>query len=354
MALQITKLLLPASKYALKCPNFLDPIGVTIHETGNIASAMAEISFMIGNSSSTSYHVAIDDIRAVQGLPFYLNGWHSGDGSKGRGNRKTIGIEHCYNWNGKETTKNDPKYNPLYQKALLNGIEFVAHLFIDYPQWGLPKDGTNMWRHFDHSGKNCPQRMIEENYWKTYVALVKARYLELKNGDAEIGTIKEDAAIKPVATKTIDQLAKEVLSGKYGFGDDRKKALGLNYAAVQKRVNELLNVKKPVVKPIVKPTIKPVVKPIVINKLQFDLPKGVYSYTKRKPLMKGKDVLIIQRALISIYYYPDKGADKQGADGLFGPKTANAVKRFQSFYGLVVDGVFGDNTRNKLNELVNR
>ena len=44
-------------------------------------------------------------------------------------------------------------------------------------------------------------------------------------------------------SKTIDELAKEVIDGKWGSGSARKKALtaaGYDYAAVQKRVNELL------------------------------------------------------------------------------------------------------------------
>lgn len=40
----------------------------------------------------------------------------------------------------------------------------------------------------------------------------------------------------------IDQLARDVIAGKYGNGDARKKALGSSYAAVQKRVNEMLGV----------------------------------------------------------------------------------------------------------------
>lgn len=43
------------------------------------------------------------------------------------------------------------------------------------------------------------------------------------------------------ATKSVDELAKEVLNGLWGNGDDRKKALGNRYEEVQKRVNELLN-----------------------------------------------------------------------------------------------------------------
>lgn len=44
--------------------------------------------------------------------------------------------------------------------------------------------------------------------------------------------------------KTVDELAKEVLQGKWGNGDDRKKRLteaGYNYSAVQSKVNELVN-----------------------------------------------------------------------------------------------------------------
>lgn len=44
--------------------------------------------------------------------------------------------------------------------------------------------------------------------------------------------------------KTIDELAKEVIAGKYGNGNARKKALGSKYNQVQARVNQLLNTKK--------------------------------------------------------------------------------------------------------------
>lgn len=50
---------------------------------------------------------------------------------------------------------------------------------------------------------------------------------------------------KPIQTaqpaeKTIDELAKEVINGLWGAGEDRKKRLGDKYEAVQKRVNEIL------------------------------------------------------------------------------------------------------------------
>jgi len=63
---------------------------------------------------------------------------------------------------------------------------------------------------------------------------------------SEAVTVKPVIAVsvaKPVDTKSIDQLAKEVIDGKHGSGDARKKALGANFNAVQNRVNELLKVK---------------------------------------------------------------------------------------------------------------
>ena len=39
----------------------------------------------------------------------------------------------------------------------------------------------------------------------------------------------------------IDALARAVINGDYGNGEERKRRLGANYAAVQRRVNEMLS-----------------------------------------------------------------------------------------------------------------
>ncbi len=43
-----------------------------------------------------------------------------------------------------------------------------------------------------------------------------------------------------IANKSVDELAKEVIAGKYGNGDTRKNALGSKYSEVQAKVNEML------------------------------------------------------------------------------------------------------------------
>jgi LysM repeat protein len=55
------------------------------------------------------------------------------------------------------------------------------------------------------------------------------------------GSTQPTAPVQP--NKTVDELAREVLAGKWGNGDDRKNRItrtGYDYAAVQTKVNELL------------------------------------------------------------------------------------------------------------------
>jgi N-acetylmuramoyl-L-alanine amidase CwlA len=77
----------------------MTPRYITIHNTANDASARNEVSYMNSNNNKVSYHVAVDDKMAVQGIPFDRNAWHAGDGS-GNGNRASIGIEICYSKSG--------------------------------------------------------------------------------------------------------------------------------------------------------------------------------------------------------------------------------------------------------------
>jgi N-acetylmuramoyl-L-alanine amidase len=64
---------------------------------------------------------------------------------------------------------------------------------------------------------------------------------------------------------------------------------------------------------------------------------------------RGTAVKQLQNALAAVYFYPNKGAKNNGIDGIYGPKTANAVKRFQSTQaGIANDGIYGPATRAKL------
>ena len=67
--------------------------------------------------------------------------------------------------------------------------------------------------------------------------------IKAKGFDAFITTKSGQAVSATPAKKSIDEIAKEVIEGKWGNGDARKSSLekaGYNYDAVQKKVNELL------------------------------------------------------------------------------------------------------------------
>ena len=118
---KIIQNLVSSDKYSIKCPNDMIPEGITVHNTANDASARSEINYMKNNNYEISYHFAVDDIEAVQGLPLNRNGWHASDGN-GPGNRKTIAIEICYSLSG----------GPKFDKAEENAAELIAQLLQEY------------------------------------------------------------------------------------------------------------------------------------------------------------------------------------------------------------------------------
>ncbi|WJQ86083.1 N-acetylmuramoyl-L-alanine amidase [Streptococcus parasuis] len=168
--LKMVQMLVPVAKYDIKCPYAMVPEFLTIHNTGNDASALAEISYMIGNGDEVSYHWATDDVQAIQGIEHNRNGWHSGDGGNGTGNRKSIGIEICHSLT---------PGNPKYAKSEDNGAKLAAIILHQYG-WGIDR----IRKHQDWSGKYCPHRILDNRNWEGFKGKVQKYLDELKNGTA--------------------------------------------------------------------------------------------------------------------------------------------------------------------------
>lgn len=159
MALTIRKLEMPQAKYSVKCPYTMNPEYIVIHNTANDASAENEIKYMQSNSAYTSFHFAVDDKEAVQGVDTWRNVWHAGDGSEGPGNRKGIAIEICYSKSG----------GSRFTKAEQNAAELAAKLLIDFG-WDI----GHIKKHQDFSGKYCPHRTLDLG-WDRFVKMVEAK-----------------------------------------------------------------------------------------------------------------------------------------------------------------------------------
>ncbi|MGQ8969301.1 peptidoglycan recognition protein family protein [Bacillus subtilis] len=269
MAIKVVKNLVSKSKYGLKCPNPMKAEYITIHNTANDASAANGISYMKNNSSSTSFHFAVDDKQVIQGIPTNRNAWHTGDGTNGTGNRKSIGVEICYSKSG----------GARYKAAEKLAIKFVAQLLKERG-WGIDR----IRKHQDWNGKYCPHRILSEGRWNQVKAAIEK---ELKSLGGKTSSDKTSATKK----KTTNSSSK---------------------------------------------------------KTSYALPSGTFKVTS--PMRKGNDVRQIQKGLAALYFYPDKGEKNNGIDGVYGPKTANAVKRFQSVSGLTADGIYGPKTKAKIEE----
>ena len=155
---KIVQDLVSESKYPVQCPYTMKPEYITIHNTANDASALNEIAYMKRNSYN-SYHFAVDDIEARQGLPLDRNNFSCGDGANGTGNRKSIAIEICYSKSG----------GARYVQAEENCVQLVAYLLKKY---GLGVDRVK--KHQDWSLKFCPHRILAENRWETFKARIQS------------------------------------------------------------------------------------------------------------------------------------------------------------------------------------
>ena len=171
--LKVREILPPESKYSIKCPYPMDPTYITVHNTYNQASAYNEITFMHNNNDEVSYHFAVDDQEAIQGLPLNRNGWHSGDGGQGTGNRKSIAVEICYSKYGGEK----------FDKAEKNAAKLIASLM---DKFNIPIDRIR--KHQDWSGKYCPHRTLDAG-WDRFVDMImtEVRYQQILKFASENG-----------------------------------------------------------------------------------------------------------------------------------------------------------------------
>ncbi len=153
-----------------------------------------------------SFHIAVDDKEAVQGLPLERNAWACGDGN-GSGNRKSISVEICYSLSGGDR----------YYKAENNAAIVVAGLMKQY-NISISKVRT----HQSLSGKYCPHRMLAEGRWNSFIERVQNAYnggghtapsVQLFNKGIGVVTITADVLRIHTGPGTNYEIVKKVYRG---------------------------------------------------------------------------------------------------------------------------------------------
>ncbi|MDN4873706.1 MULTISPECIES: peptidoglycan recognition protein family protein [Bacillus cereus group] len=200
--MEIRKKLVDPSKYGTKCPYTMNPEFITVHNTYNDATAENEVSYMIRNDNQVSFHIAVDDKEAVQGIPLERNAWHTGDGN-GNGNRKSIGVEICYSLSGGDR----------YYKAEDNAAIVVAQLM---KQYNIPISKVRT--HQSWSGKYCPHRMLDEGRWNSFIERVQNAYNG--GGNNMKWTMRSGGLGVSLAQEIMDKLAEFKVKGNLVYEAD--------------------------------------------------------------------------------------------------------------------------------------
>lgn len=185
----LIKSFVDSSKYDVKCPYSMTPIGVCIHNTANDATAKNEIAYMKSNNNEVSFHIAVDDNEAIQGIPFDRNAWAAGDGGKGEGNRKYIHVEICYSKSG----------GTRFINAEKRAAKEIAAILKSYG-WGVDR----VKKHQDFSGKYCPHRTLDMGYQRI-IDMIKA----------ELGSANPSNPIQSTPSSNVTGDIYRVVAGSY-------------------------------------------------------------------------------------------------------------------------------------------
>jgi N-acetylmuramoyl-L-alanine amidase len=213
---------------------------IVIHYVGAVNTAQNNGNYFKNVNRQASAHYFIDENDCVQVVEDKDVAWHSG---KYDMNLKSIGIEMCCKNNGQWYFE---------QATVDNTIELVKELMVKY---NIPVE--NVIRHYDVTGKICPEPYVRDvqawnNFKNRLVQVEEVEEFEVEQLRTEVAELRTEVAelrnlIRGTNTvntrKSVDEIAREVIAGKWGNGNERKTRLanaGYNPTEVQNRVNQIL------------------------------------------------------------------------------------------------------------------
>lgn len=191
----ITMKIIPTSQYDVKCPYSISPVGISIHNTGNTASAENENKNLSWTRDERSFHYVSDEHGTIQCVEENRNTWANGDYSNGWTSKNYI------NWEISELN---------YSKSEEVAIKDIAQVLYNH-NWSI----ANIKRHLDFTpSSGCPR--LTNQHWGVFLQRVSEELAKLKKGTSstndklykvQVGAFKnKDNAIK---------LQKELISKGY-------------------------------------------------------------------------------------------------------------------------------------------
>ena len=198
----------------------------------------------LGNTAEAEADWFIKETLGYHKEAMLVLDWESGD---------LTNVAWAKAWLDRVYSKTGVKPVIYMSASVMHGADWTTVVKADYGLW-VANYGTNNGTAQESVFDRYPLK-----YWSFYALwqyTSKGR-LNGYNGNLDLNYFSGDSSAwdkyaggspssskpsNPVETKSTDDLAREVIAGKYGNGEDRKNALGSRYDEVQARVNEILGI----------------------------------------------------------------------------------------------------------------
>lgn len=164
----ITRKIIPISQYDVKCPYSITPIGISIHNTGNSASADNENKNLSWTRDERSFHYVTDEYGTIQNVEENRNTWANGDYSTGWASKNYI------NWEISELN---------YSKSEEMAIKDIAQVLKKH-NWTT----SNIKRHLDFTpSSGCPRQT--NKHWNDFLNKINIELNKLKGVSSSSNTL---------------------------------------------------------------------------------------------------------------------------------------------------------------------
>lgn len=317
---------------------------VVSHDTGNPgATAYANREYFENVDPSASAHTFIDDKYILEIIPLDEKAWHVRYGVPvdnrlygADANNAAIGVELAYGGN--------INFEEAYQRY----IWYHAYLMDKFSL--QPLEDIVSHSKLDPTRRTDPKNALHKHgiSWEEFLQDVKEAYTKYFNGEEPSDT--KQPVVKGVSIDLpleigdegpfVKEIQKELIQAgfplpKYGadgiYGEETERAVMKFQKNYGLKVDGLVGTQT-------LDKLKEVLNSSSATE-DFPLPEGILQRGD-----EGKKVKQVQRALNHLNY------DPKYIDGIYGPLTENAVRRFQSMYqALDNDGIYGPNTRRYMN-----
>lgn len=191
--------------------------GIAIHWWGTPVGQMIDSvrsTFVSGARQTSAHFGATDGI-----VDCYVNpddvAWANGNWAA---NLSKISIE-C-----------DPRQSDGDYYAVAWTVAYIRSIYGDLP----------LYRHSDFYNTQCCGTYDLERIDALAREIAAHPDTDFSGAPTAPDILPETPAVPASESKSIEQLANEVIAGAYGTGDDRRRALGSQFDAVQAKVNEIL------------------------------------------------------------------------------------------------------------------